>query len=323
MRLRVVGGAFALAVATAAAAQGGAGTQQGSAGTAQAPPPVKAGAVGPTSDAFDRACVDLLHGRMPEGDRAIKSLREACANLMSGRVDERLEAEKRRQQQIAAQEELRKQQEELRKQAAGAPAKVQVQPGQATAQPSAGEGVAAAFEQAGSELVGGPRSKGLGLRGGGRPVNYLLVTNPVGWFDGLGVNAELWGALGGAPMFSWVGGVRYSGTDTSNGSATTFGLEAGFDWFIYGQHNEGLRLGPRVEFAAGRQHLTGGNSTTFGRMGLGGELGYNFIATNGISGLAAVGLGGRVAGDSSNENFASFVGGEFGPYAKIGIGFGW
>jgi hypothetical protein len=305
MRVRVVGGAFALAVATAAVAQG---TQHG--GKAS---------VGPTSDAFDRACVDLLHGRMPEGDRAIKSLREACANLMSGRADERIEAEKKHQQQLA-------EQEEQRKAAAAAQAshgKVQVQPGQATAQPSAGEGVAAAFGTAASELTGGPRTKGLGMRGGGRPVNYLLVTNPVGWFDGLGVNAELWGALGGAPMFSWVGGVRYSGTDTSNGSATTFGLEAGFDWFIYGQHNEGLRLGPRVEFAAGRQHLTGGNSTTFGRMGLGGELGYNFIATNGISGLAAVGLGGRVAGDSSNENFASFVGGEFGPYAKIGIGFGW
>jgi hypothetical protein len=322
MRLRVVGGAFALAVATAAVAQGGAGAQQGSAGTGQAPHTSKA--VGPTSDAFDRACVDLLHGRMPEGDRAIKSLREACANLMSGKVDERLEAEKRRQQQLAAQEELRKQHEELKKQAAGAPAgQATVQPGQATAQPSAGAGVAAAFGTAATELTGGPRTKGLGMRGGGRPVGYLLVTNPVGWFDGLGVNAELWGALGGAPMFSWVGGVRYSGTDTSNGSATTFGVEAGFDWFMYGQHNEGLRLGPRVEFAAGRQHQTGGSSTTFGRMGLGGELGYNFIATNGISGLAAVGLGGRVAGDSKNENFASFVGGEFGPYAKIGLGYAW
>jgi hypothetical protein len=36
-----------------------------------------------------------------------------------------------------------------------------------------------------------------------------------------------------------------------------------------------------------------------------------------------VGLGGRVAGDSQNQNFASFVGGEFGPYAKIGVGYSW
>src|SRR5689334_2879434 len=62
---------------------------------------------GPTSDAFQRACVDLLNGRLPDGERAIKALRDACANLMSGRVDERLEAEKRHQQQLAAQEQLR------------------------------------------------------------------------------------------------------------------------------------------------------------------------------------------------------------------------
>ena len=86
---------------------------------------------------------------------------------------------------------------------------------------------------------------------------------------------------------------------------------------------EGLRLGPRVEFAAGRQHTSSTSSETFGRMGLGGEVGWNFIARNGISGLAAVGLGGRVAGSSANQNFTSFVGGEFGPYAKIGVGFGW
>ena len=58
-------------------------------------------------------------------------------------------------------------------------------------------------------------------------------------------------------------------------------------------------------------------------MGLSGEVGYNFIATNGITGLVAGGLGGRVAGDSQNEDFESFVGGEFGPYAKIGFGFSW
>jgi hypothetical protein len=286
--------------------------------SARTPPPA-----GPSSGAFDQACVDLLHGRMPQGDQAIKTLRDACANLMSGRVDERVQAEQRRKQQIAAQEQLR-----LQAQGVQAPTPRaqggQVQPGAATAQPEAGEGVVAAFGSAASELTGGPRQKGLGMRGPGRPVNYMIVTNPVGWFNGLGVNAELFGALQSAPMFSWIAGARYSGTDTSNGTATTFGLEAGFDWFIIGQHNEGLRLGPRMELAAGRQHITSSNSsTTFARLGLGGEVGYNFIATNGISGLAAVGLGGRVAGDNSNQNFASFVGGEFGPYAKIGLGFGW
>jgi hypothetical protein len=54
-----------------------------------------------------------------------------------------------------------------------------------------------------------------------------------------------------------------------------------------------------------------------------GELGYNFIATNGISGTLALGVGGRVAGNDKNDSFASFVGGEFGPYAKVGVGYSW
>jgi hypothetical protein len=334
MRLRMVGVAFALVVATAARAQqdqaqqdrgGGAqgaggqgqgasgGQAQGGQGARSAAPqrPRSDGqtvAVGPSSDAFDRACIDLMHGRMPEGERAIKSLRDACANLMSGRVDERLDAERRRQEQIQARQQLQ------------AVARGEAQPGQSSAQPQQGQGVLAAFGQAGSELVGGQRSKALGMRARG-PVSYMLVTNPVGWFSGLGINAELFGVFQDAPKFSWVAGARYSATDATNGTASTFGAEAGADFFIIGQHNEGLRLGPRVEVAAGRERFQG--STTFARMGLGGELGYNFIATNGITGMAAVGLGGRVAGDSKNDSFASFVGGEFGPYAKLGIGFSW
>jgi hypothetical protein len=90
---------------------------------------------------------------------------------------------------------------------------------------------------------------------------------------------------------------------------------------MIGQHNEGLRIGPRVELAAGRERFLG--STTFARLGMSGEVGYNFIATNGISGAVGVGVGGRVAGNSKNDSFASFVGGEFGPYAKVGLGYGW
>jgi hypothetical protein len=277
--------------------------------------------VGPTSSAFDKACIDMVNGRMPQGEQAIKTLRDACASLMSGRADARVEAERRRQQQIAAQEQLRLQAQGVKPPAPSAQGGT-VQPGQAAAPPEQGQGVTAAFGTAASELTTGQRGRPLGMRPRG-PVNFLLVTNPIGWFNGLGLNAELWGALQPAPKFSWVAGARYSGTDTSTGSATTFGAEGGFDWFIIGQHNEGLRLGPRLEIAAGRQHTSSTSSTTFARMGLGGEIGYNFVASNGISGMASVGVGGRVAGDSANENFTSFVGGEFGPYGKIGIGFGW
>jgi hypothetical protein len=288
-------------------AQAGA-TQPPQPGSAPASPQQGQVARGSTSDAFDRACVDMLHGQMPSDPKAIKVLRDACASVMAGRADERLEAERRRQEQLAAQEQLR------------AIAEGRVQPGTATTQPEAGQGVLAAFEQAGRELTGSRPPGGMGMRRGG-PVGYMLVTNPVGWFSGLGINAELWGVFRDAPKFSWVAGARYSVTDASNGTASTFGVEGGADWFIIGRNNEGLRLGPRVEFAAGREHFQG--NTTFARMGLGGEVGYNFIASNGISGNLALGLGGRVAGDSQNDSFASFVGGEFGPYAKIGVGFSW
>jgi hypothetical protein len=303
--------AVALVVATAARAQQEQQQGQGQprSGTQQDERSTQAGSTAQTSDAFDRACIDLLHGRMPQGEKAIKSLRDACSNLMSGRVDERLDAERKRQEQLQARRQLQAM-------AQGQ----QVEAGQSSAQPQQGQGVLAAFGQAASELTGGQRTKALGMRPRG-PVSYMLVTNPVGWFGGLGVNAELFGTFQDAPRFSWVAGARYSATDASNGTASTFGAEAGADFFAIGGHSEGLRIGPRLEVAAGRERFQG--STTFARLGLGGEVGYNFIATNGISGLAAVGVGGRVAGDSQNDSFASFVGGEFGPYAKVGIGYAW
>lgn len=273
-------------------------------------------AAGPTSDAFDRACVDLLHGRTPEGEKAIRALKDACANLMGGRADERIEAE----QQLRAQREAR---EQLRALAEGrsTDARVQrdrVQPGRAAEQVPPGEGVRAAFQQAASELTSPRRGAAMGMRRGG-PVGYTLITNPFGWFTGVGVNAELHRAFD--PKFSWVAGARYSATDASNGTAKTFGGMAGIDWYVVGRNNEGFHIGPRAEIAAGREEFQ--NSSTFARLGLSGEAGYSFIATNGLTGMLAVGLGGRVAGDDQNEDFASFVGGEFGPYLKAAFGFSW
>jgi hypothetical protein len=263
---------------------------------------------GETSDAFERACIDLLQGRTPEGEKAVRALQDACRNLMAGRADERVQAE----QQLRAQEQAR---EQLRLMAEG-----RVQPGQAAGPVEPGGGVLAAFGQAASELTGRGRSGAMGMRPRG-PVGYTLVTNPVGWFNGLGVNAELFGSFEDAPKFSWSTGARFSQTDATNGNVQTFGAMGGVDWFIIGRNNEGLRVGPRLEVAAGREEFQG--DTTFARMGLGGEVGYNFIASNGLTGLVAGGLGGRVAGDDENEDFASFVGGEFGPYLKLGLGFSW
>jgi hypothetical protein len=260
-----------------------------------------------TSDAFERACIDLVQGRTPEGEKAIKSLRGACEGLMRARADERIEAEQRAQSEALAAQQRRQQQ--------GA----RVEAGRSGAQVQQGEGVLAAFGQAGSELVGarpGLRQQ-LGMRSG-RPVRNTLVTNPISFFDGIGVNAELSRAF--MPKLSWVGGARYSTTDATNGTATAFGVMGGVDWFVIGQNNEGLRIGPRIELAVGRETFQG--STTFARLGMSGEVGYNFIAANGVTGMVGGGIGGRIAGDE-NEQLSSLTGGEFGPYAKIGVGYSW
>lgn len=289
---------------TGMTAQGGeqppGGSPQGDAGS----PQVGAAQQQATSDAFDRACIDLLEGRMPADEAGIKALKDACNNVVSSRADERIRAAEQQRAQRLEQEERRRQQ-------------ARVAAGQSTAAPGQGEGVRAAFAQAGSELTGN-RRRPLGYRGGG-PVLNSIFTNPVGWFTGLGVNAELYHSFD--PRLSWVVGARYSTTDATNGTTSTFGAMGGVDLFVIGRNNEGLRIGPRIELAAGRENF--GGSATFARLGMSGEVGWDFIASNGISGFLAAGVGGRVAGDSKNQGFASFVGGEFGPYLKLGLGYSW
>lgn len=256
-----------------------------------------------TSDLFQRACVDLLAGRAPQGERAIQALEEACADYMKAQAGDRIRVEQQRQARALA--------EERRQQA-------RIEGGRGTEQVGEGEGVRAAFERAAGELVGPERGQMMGFKGGGA-IRTTLVTNPVGWFNGLGVNAELFRSF--EPKFSWVAGARYSTTDASNGTASTFGVMGGIDWYILGRNNEGLRVGPRMELAAGREEFQG--DSTFARLSLAGEVGYNFIASNGLTALLAGGMGGRIAGDEQNEDFASFAGGEFGPFLKLGIGYSW
>lgn len=268
---------------------------------------------GGTSTAFQQACVDLLNGRLPPGGAgAADALRDACGRLMKERTQAQRDAEDRAQAQQALAEQPRRQ---ARDGGTGAgPSEAGTGQGSAAAQ---GTGVGAAFEEAGRELVGPRRGAAMGMKRGGR-VGYSLITNPIGWFNGLGINAELFGSL--LPKVSWAGGARYSRTDATNGSVDTFGVEGGADYFLIGRNNEGLRVGPRLEVAFGRESFQ--TSTDFGWLGLSGEVGYNFIATNGITGSVAAGVGGRIAGHK-RQDFASFTGGEFGPYAKLGIGYSW
>ncbi len=269
-----------------------------------------------TSPAFEQACVDLLQGRVPSGGPdAIDALRRACEGLMSARSSEQREAAERAQvrQALAASGAQQGEGAPPAQTGTGAGAAEQGQTSEAA------QGIGAAFAQAGRELRQGGGTRVLGRKSGGDPVRFSLVTNPVGWFTGLGINVEGFGSL--LPKVSWVGGLRYSKTDANNGSVNTFGAEGGADYFLYGRNNEGLRIGPRLELAVGRETFQ--QTTTFAFLGLSGEVGYNFIATNGITGAVSAGVGGRIAGDDRDDDFASFTGGEFGPYAKLGLGFSW
>jgi hypothetical protein len=195
-----------------------------------------------------------------------------------------------------------------------------VEPGIGRAGADPGESVRAAFTQAGRELTGrGPPGIGLGATVRG-PVRSTLMTNPIGWFSGLGVNAE-YSRPFDFNRLSWVAAARYARANASNGEITTLGAGAGLDFYIIGRNNEGLRIGPRIEFAFGSENI--GGRTNFGRIGASGEIGYNFIASNGLTASAAGGLGARLAGDEQNENFQAFTGGEFGPYVKLGLGYSW
>ena len=232
-------------------------------------------------------CIDLLDGSRPQGDGNAEELRSQCASLIRGAEETR----------------------------------ASVQAGEGRGTPGEGQGVLAAFGEAGRELVGSGRAPaGMGMTSRGGEVSNTLTTNAIGWFSGLGVNAELSHALESIPKISWVAGARYSTTTATNGKATALGVMGGADWFLIGRNNEGLRIGPRLELSVGREDFQG--ETTFGRLGFSGELGYNFIASNGITGLLAGGLGMRIAGDE-NPEFDSFTGGEFGPYVKLGVGYSW
>jgi hypothetical protein len=228
-------------------------------------------------------CVDLLGGRVQAGEDVV-ALRASCEALVRrGDVEG-------------------------------------VQAGLASSPPPQGPSAQAAFTQAGSELVGRDSGKvGLGRTTRG-PVKNTLLTNPLGWFSGLGVNTEYirpfpWDHA------SWVAAARFSRTKASDGAVSTFGIGGGADLFIYGRGNEGVRIGPRIDLAFGRETIDG--SSDFARLGASAEIGYNFIASNGLTALVAGGFGGRLAGDSQDEDFASYTGGEDGPYLKLGIGYSW
>lgn len=179
-------------------------------------------------------------------------------------------------------------------------------------------GVGGSLQEAGGALQGRPAPQPRGTLGSGKEVGNSLTMDPIGLFIGEGINLTYWRPV--SPKVTLLGAARYSRIDVrENGSTTSAGITVGGDYFMIGANNEGFRIGPRVEAGVGGE--TFGESDVSGSLGLGGELGYNWIAANGITAGLAAGLRGKVAGSTLSGDRPSTA--AFGPYGRLNIGYSW
>lgn len=175
---------------------------------------------------------------------------------------------------------------------------------------------------AGNEMATGAPTQGKGILGNGNAVHNSLTNNPLGFFSGEGLNLMYARAL--SRKISGDIGANYSRVNSGDGSATVYGFTLGADWFLIGQHNEGLRIGPRVNFNAGNSTI--GRNTLDGEFSAAGELGYNWIASNGITLGAGAGVAGRLGGaldienNNQNESAGRFY---LKPYGRLNVGYSW
>jgi hypothetical protein len=179
------------------------------------------------------------------------------------------------------------------------------------------EAPAGAVKSVGKELESEQRTmtQGMGLVGD-KFIKNTVTLDVAGVAFGDGINGQ-W-VRSTTPKFSTVVGGNYSRTDGVGGAITKFGAEVGLDYFVIGQHNEGLRIGPRVVGSVGVD--TTGSSAGFADVGAGAELGYNFISRQGITAGAAAGwdllFKGRLGGSSEGD-----IDGH--PYGKLNVGYSW
>ncbi len=181
-----------------------------------------------------------------------------------------------------------------------------------TAKAAAGE---AASE--GAALEGSSRQWGEGMGElADRFVKNTLTVDAAGLFDGNGINAQFVHSM--TPKISGILGANYTRAAALSGSITQLGAEVGVDYFIIGQHNEGLRLGARGVGSVGWDGT--GSSAGFGDIGVGPELGYNYIASDGLTAGAAAGvdfrLGASLGGTTTGEA-------DLHPYGKVNVGYSW
>src|SRR5512146_1466908 len=184
---------------------------------------------------------------------------------------------------------------------------------------SGGNVVGQSFREAGRSIEGQHSALPMGMTRRG-DVKNTLTTDALGLLSGSGLNATWTRSL--SPKWSFVGGANYARTATPLGAATAFGLRAGADYFIIGEHNEGLRIGPRLDvgFGASTVGATGG----FAGIGAAGEIGYNWISSRGLTAGAGLGLRGAFGGGSRSLILGNRVGqGSVGPYLDLTVGYSW
>ena len=148
----------------------------------------------------------------------------------------------------------------------------------------------------------------------GSNVRNTIQTSATGLFLGQGVNATFWRSF--SEKFSGALGASFSRTRAADGALTAFDALVGVDWFVLGQHNEGLRLGPRVDVGLGSN--TVGQDSSFASIGIAGELGYNWIASNGITAGAAGGIHGQTGSKINGVGTGSWF-----PYGTVNVGYSW
>jgi len=179
----------------------------------------------------------------------------------------------------------------------------------------AAEAVSQGVREGGQAVAGTPSPLAMGTLSDGREVRSTLTTSATGLFTGQGLNATYERSL--MNKVSGLLGANFSRTRAADGAVMAFGAVAGVDWFPIGRHNEGLRLGPRVNVDLGTETI--GESTTFAAIGIAGEAGYNWIATNGITAGVAAGIRGEWGGITKEEIFD----GGWSPYGTLNVGYSW
>ena len=146
------------------------------------------------------------------------------------------------------------------------------------------------------------------------PVHNTLTADPVAIITGAGINAQYMRPLD--PKLSGVVGANFARAPAAEGRVTNFSAHVGADYYVIGRNNEGLRVGPRLSAGLGRETI--GESSNFYTFGVAGELGYNWIAENGVTAGAAGGVGSNFAAITNQpdeDNFAA--------YAKLNLGYSW